>query len=429
MGSAYHRLRWASCRSGHPWSANAGRRRPVTFPLTVVCNLAQVNNRTQIITALAVTIGLLGACGGDPVPTDAAGDDVVETTSAATTTAATTDPPSTDPPMTDPSTTNPGDLALPAWASGEMVTVGTDTGPIEMPVELAPFCESSRSFYLAAKALTYVGGAQAGTAQQLFAALAALAPMTIETAPSEDFATEPTAARDHLAVLIPAFEQIGYDGGRLQELPDPQSVLDTLEDFAETRDSLLGFLVQACGADEGVLDQQARGAATAAGAAVGEVIEPDEQVEAAAGVPITNDDSTIAVSVPADWAETEQSTDGGHRTLVASSDIDTFYGLATPGVLVLRGEGGFRDGGFVGRVLEFQADLEEVGCVLIDERDYDDGTYGGQERIFECGSEGLDVRLLGGATADESLYAMVLLVNSIDEPGIRQLIVNTFQVT
>jgi len=384
-----------------------------------------VNNRTQIITALVVTVGLLGACGGDSAPTDGAGDDVVETTSANTsTTSSTTDPPSTVPPTTDPR-----DPTLPAWASGEMVTVGSDTGPIEIPVELAPFCESSRSFFLAAKGLAYVGDGQVGTAKQLFAALAALSPLTIETAPSEEFATEPTAASDHLAVLIPALEQIGYDGARIQELPDGQSVLDTLADFTETRDSLQEFLVQACGADEEALDQQARGAAAAAAAAAGETVEPDEPLEAAAGVPITNAGSTITLSVPAEWAETEESSENGIETFVASSDIDTFYGLATPGVLVLRGEGGFRDGGFVGRLLEYQADLEGIGCVLEDESEYNDGTYGGREKIFECDTDGLDVRLFGGATADESLYAMVFLVNSIDEPGIRQLIVDTFLVS
>jgi len=141
---------------------------------------------------------------------------------------------------------------------------GADTGPLEMPVELAPFCESSRSFYLAAKAIDYVTEGQVGTVEQLFAAHAALVPGVIDTAPSPEFAAEPTAARDQLAIQIPAFEEAEYDATALGELPGAQSVLTALKDFGETRDSLRDFLVQACGADEEVLDQQAQGA-TAAG--------------------------------------------------------------------------------------------------------------------------------------------------------------------
>lgn len=398
-----------------------------------------MNKRLQIITALAAMIGLLGACGGG----SGSSDDAESGSSDAATTVAVTDPPSTDPDTNDPETTDPPtteppttdgpatdpeDPGLPEWASGEMVTVGADTGPLELPVELARFCESSRSFYVAAKGLVYVGEEQVGTAQQLFAALDALIPAVIESAPSDDFATEPIAARDQLAVIIPALEQAGYDRAGLQELPDRDLVLDTLEDFGETRDSLQEFLVQACGADVEVLDEQARDAAAAAAEAAGEVVDPVESVEAATGVAIANDDSTITLSVPVDWTDTDQSTEDGRELLSASADLESFFDLAAPGVLVLRGEGGFRDGGFVGRVLEFEADLLEAGCVATDESDYDDNTYSGQERTYECGTEGLEVRLFGGATADESLYAMVLLVSPTDEPGIRQLIVETFLV-
>ncbi len=410
----------------------------VSALLTVPSDHVCMSRRPPIITALAVTIGLLAACGGESTSSDEAGDDEAETTTIApTTTAATTVPPSTEPPPTDPPPTDPpptssAEPGLPEWASGQLVTVETDTGPLDLPVELVPFCESSRSFYIAAKGLDFVAEGQSETARQLFAALAALAPVTIETAPSADFAVEPTAARDQLAVLIPAFEQVGYGQTSLQELADPQAVLDTLGEFGETRDSLQAFLVQACGADDAVLVEQARGATAAAAAAAGETLEPEEPaepVEAAAGVPITNPDSNIAVSVPAEWAETGDYLENERHHLVASADIDAFADLTVPGVLVLRGRGGLRDGGFTGQVLTYQADLEEAGCVVTDERDYYDGTYAGQERVLDCGTDGLDVRLFGGTNEDESLYAMVLLVSPTDEPGIRQLIVNTFLVS
>lgn len=375
-----------------------------------------------IISALAVTIGLLGACGGDSDTSSESTDDAATTTEA-TTTVATTEPPATDPP-----TTTAAGPDLPDWASGELVTVGSDTGPLEMPVELAPFCESSRSFFIAAKALDYLEEGQEATAQQLFAALAALSPATIETAPSEEFAVEPLAAQEQLAVLIPAFEQVGYGPSGLQDLPDPDAVLDTVAEFGETRESLQTFLVEACGADEAVLLEQAQGAATAAAGATGETIEPEAPVEAAAGDPITNSADNITVSVPPEWTETGEFVDNGRLHLVASSDLAGFEDRTAPGVFVLRGEGGFRDGGFVGRVLDYESDLVDQGCVAVEERDYNDGTYIGQERVYDCGVDGLDVRLFGGATADESLYAMVLLVNPIDEPGIRQLIINSFLV-
>lgn len=255
-----------------------------------------------------------------------------------------------------------------------------------------------------------------------------LVPLTIETAPSEEFASEPKAAQGQLAVLIPAFEEIGYDGARIAELSSPELVIGALQEFTGSLESLRSFLFEACGADGDVLDEQSQDAAAIAAEAAGETIEPVAPVDAVAGSPITNAASTIMLSVPADWTETEEPVESGRDQIVVSSDIDTFDGLVTPGVLVLRGEGGFRDGGYFGRLLEFEADLEEVGCVLVDDRDYDDGTYRGQERMYECGAEGLDVRLLGGTTADESLYAMVFLVHPSDELGIRQLIVETFQV-
>ncbi len=399
-----------------------------------------MNKRTQSTAGLALAIGLLAACGGsaDPVATDATDpDDVVETTPTDTTPPteppvtepAVTEPPPTEPPVTEPPATDPPQPDLPEWASGAMVTVQTDTGPLEMPVELAPFCESSRSFYVAAKGLDFVTDEQVGTAQQLFAALAVLAPLAIDTSPSEEFAIQPTAARDDLAVLIPAFEEIEYDGSRIGELSDPESVIASVQGFTETRNSLQAFLIQACGADGETLDEQSRNAVAVAAEAIGETIEPDEPVEAVAGSPVTNEDVTIGLSVPAGWTETDEPVRSGRSQFVVSPDIAAFSELVAPGVLVLRGEGGFRDGGFVGRVLEFESDLLEVGCVAVDKDDYDDGIYNGQERTFECGTDGLDVRLFGGTTADESLYAMVLLVHPSDEPGIRQLIVDTFQVS
>ena len=82
------------------------------------------------------------------------------------------------------------------------IDVNADTGPVELPVELVPFCESSRSFYIAARGLDFLANEQVGSVRQLFAALTALAPLTIETAPSEEFATEPSAARDQLGVIV-----------------------------------------------------------------------------------------------------------------------------------------------------------------------------------------------------------------------------------
>ncbi|MEP4649452.1 MAG: hypothetical protein ABJ314_04670, partial [Ilumatobacter sp.] len=353
-----------------------------------------MNKRTRLCTGLVTAIGLLAACGGsggEPVATDAADDEAaVETTSPATTPP--TEPPATEPPATEPSTTEPPATEPPStepasdrpdWASGELATVQTDTGLLELPVELVPFCESSRSFYIAANAVDLVRDGQFGTSQQLFAALAAVIPSVIESAPSDEFAAEPTDAQDQLAVIIPAFEEVGYDNTRASEVSDPDALLEAVRGFTSTRDSLRTFLVDVCGAEGDVLDEQSQGAVEAAAAAAGETIEPAEPAEpvaAAAGTPITNEASNISLSVPVDWTETEESLEDGRQQLVASSDIDTFYGLATPGVLMLRGEGGFRDGGFVGRVLEFQADLEGIGCTVVAETDYDDGVYSGQER-------------------------------------------------
>jgi hypothetical protein len=383
------------------------------------------NPRLHLITGLFVAFGLVG-CGASSASDadDVATTAVPDTTAPDTTSVASTEPLATDPPTTDAIEPN-----LPDWASGEMVIVESDTGPRELPVELVPFCESSRSFYLAAKGLDYVEIGQTGTAQQLFAALVALVPSTIESAPSDDLAAQPMAARDQLVVLVPALEQIGYDDGRIEELPDPRAVLDNLAAFAETRDSLEDFLVEVCGADEDVLADQASGATSAAAAAAGETTEPDAPVEAVDGVAITNASSTIELSVPPDWTEIVDGLENGRQTLSASADLEGFFDLAAPGVVVLRGEGGFRDGGFVGRVLETQSLLEDAGCVLVDERFYFDNTYTGDERIFDCGNDGLDVRIFGGINEDESLYAMVVLVQPIDEPGIRQLILETFLVS
>ncbi len=399
-----------------------------------------MNKRTRLCTGLAVTFGLLTACGGsggEPVAIDAVDEEaVVETTSPATTPPteppatepAATEPPATDPPSTEPLSTEPAS-DLPEWASGERATVQTDTGPLELPVEIVPFCESSRSFHTAANAVDLVQDGQVGTLQQLFVALAAIVPLVIDSAPSDEFAVEPMAAQDQLSVIIPAFEQIGYDNTRVAELSDPAALFDAIEGFTETVGSLRMFLVEVCGADGDVLDEQSQGAVDAAASAAGETTAPEAPAEAVPGTPITNEASNITLSVPADWTETEESLEDGRQQLVASSDIDTFYGLATPGVLMLRGEGGFRDGGFTGRVLEFQAELEGIGCAVLAETDYDDGVYSGQERSFDCGTDGLDVRLLGGTTADESLYAMLLLIHPTDDQGVRQLVVDTFQVT
>ncbi|MFV0308157.1 MAG: hypothetical protein ACK5OX_10495 [Desertimonas sp.] len=330
---------------------------------------------------MAATVGLLGACGGDSASIDAVDTTNPTTTAATPTTTEPPDPPDdtvsdetvsdeTEPVDTTPVETTIADPDLPDWASGELAIVETDTGPREMPVELVPFCEASRSFCLAAKGLDFIDDGQLGTAQQLFAALGALVPVTIETAPSDEFAREPTAARDQLAVLIPAFEEIGYDDRRLEELSDPEALVDAWTGFAATRDSLNEFLLQACGADEGILIGEAREVTSIAASAAGEAIEPDDPAEeAVAGVPITNASGTIAVSVPTDWDEVDDGSQEGRDALAASSDLPGFGELATPGVLVVRGEGGFRDGGYTGRALEAQATLEAAGCVMLENRD------------------------------------------------------------
>lgn len=413
-----------------------------------------MDKRKQLTVGLAFSIGLLSACGGsssDPVATETANSDAPVETAVSDSTAPTeppvTEPPATDPPVTEPAVTeppvteppvteppvtdppeaDPSEGQLPEWASGEMVTVQTDTGARELPVELAPFCESSRSFYTAANGLDFLADGQVATLQQLFAAMAAIVPVTIETAPSEEFTVEPRAALEQLAVLVPAFEAVEFDGSRLAESPDADAVLTALQGFQETRLSLREFLVQACGADEAVLDEQAREAVAIAAESVGETIAPSEPVEAVPGTPINNDGSTILLETPVDWTQIEE-LGGDYPQLVAAPDTAAFFALEGPGVLVLRGEGGFRDGGFVGRVLTFQSDLEEAGCTQVDELSYDDGVYNGQERVFECAVEGLDVRILGGTEADESLYAMVLLIHPSDQLGIRELIVATFEV-
>ncbi|MFN3257667.1 MAG: hypothetical protein ACE37B_18445 [Ilumatobacter sp.] len=403
-----------------------------------------MNKHRHLIAGLLVSVVTLAACGGGD-DASLTTDDAVATTQPAdppatdppvteppATDPPVTDPPVTEPPATDPPVTEPPGPALPDWASGELVTVQSDTGPLELPVELAAFCEPSRSFYIAARGLDFLDVQQSRSAEQLFLALGALAPLAIDAAPSDEFATQPIAARDALAVIVPGFQEIGWDRQRTAELSDLQAFGEAIEQLTETVASLRSFLLDACGADTEVLDTQARGAAEAAAIAADEVLEVPPTTVAAEAVPgtaIANDASTITLSVPADWVQTEESLESGRDQLVASSNIDTFYGLATPGVLVLRGEGGFRDGGFVGRVLEFEADLLEIGCQLLDQVDYDDGLYIGQERTYDCGTEGLDVRLLGGTTADESLYAMVMLIHPTNEPGIRQLIVDTFQVS
>lgn len=400
-----------------------------------------MNTRRLMATGVILALALTGGCGGDAASdTDADGSatSAVDSAAPAPTEPATTEPvvtgppatqpPATEPPATEPPTTSGQGDGLPDWASGEIVTVGSDNGPLEMPVELARFCEASRSFYLAAQGLALIGADQAGTARQLFGGLAALSPRTIDTAPSEDFATEPMAARDQLAILVPAFDQIDYDSSRLQELADPQAVLDALADFGETRDALRMFLVEACGADEATLDEQARNITAAAAEAAGEASGPAEPVAAVAGSPIVNEDGTIDVSVPDEWTEVEASATDGTRQLLASSDIDALFSLSTPGAIMVRGVGGLRDGGFVGQILTTQGDLEEAGCELVDQFGYDEGMLSGQERVFDCGNPELDVRLLGGSTADESLYAFVLLVSPADQPGVRQLIVETLEI-
>ncbi len=399
-----------------------------------------MSTRARGVVGLVVAAGLVAACGGggsDPVTTSAGGDaEIVETQATDAVPASTspvtdppaTEPPATDPPVTEPPATDPPESELPEWASGETITIETDTGPLDLPVELVPFCESSRSFYIAGNGLDFVGEEQVGTVQQLLAALATLAPLTVETAPSEEFVAEPTAAQNQLAVIVPALDEIGYDGTRTAELSDPDSLFEALQGFAETLSGLRSFLVQACGADGDVLDDQSRETVQIAAEAVGEAAQPEEPVEPVPGSPVTNVGETITMAVPADWTETDEFVNNGRDTLAVAPDLAAFSDVTAPGVLVLRGEGGFRDGGFVGRVLDFQSDLEEMGCVFLDEIAYDDGVYVGQERLFDCGTDGLEVRLLGGTTADESLYAMAFMVYPSDEPGVRQLIVDTFEV-
>ena len=417
-----------------------------------------MTTRIQSVAALAVTIGLLSACGGSSG--ESATTDSPEATAADTTPVTeptnteptdtepanteptdtdpgpsdppSTEPADTDPPVTEPPATDPAAADLPEWASGQMATVESDTGPLELPVEVIPFCESSRSFHTAAKGLDYLDPEQVLSVQQLFAAMVAVVPVTIETAPSAELAAQPTAAQEQLATIVPALEQIGYDLDRLPEVDDPDGVTDALGSFAVTRASLEAFLVQACGADPDVLAEQAQGAADLAAETMGEVSpdapsEPEEPVEAVPGTEVSNRTSSIVLSVPTDWTETKEFVDDYDR-LVAAPDIAAFDELTGPGVRVLRGEGGFRDGGFVGRLLDLEFNLGKAGCTMLDERGYDDNTYRGQEQIYDCGNDDLDVRVFGGNNEDESLYAVVFLVQPAGEMGIRRLVVETFQV-
>lgn len=391
-----------------------------------------MNKHPRLLITLTATVALLAGCGGSDAEPAASGAPTTEsdlTTTTPDTEPATTTPAATDPPPTDPPATDPADPELPDWASGEMVTVESDTGELVLPVELAAYCETSRSFYVAASALDHVEPEQPGAARELFGALAAIAPLAIDAAPAADFAAGPTLATEQLAVMIPAFESIDYDGSRIAELDDPQAMVDAVGAFGVTRDELLVFLAATCGADADVLDDQAVEAAIIAADAAGETVVPDEPVEAIPGTAVANTSGSIELAVPPEWTELEESVENGRDQLVVSADIDQFYNLLAPGVLVLRGEGGLRDGGYVGRVLDFQSDLEEIECVQVSEADYDDGLYIGQERIFDCGSEELEYRILGGTTPDETLYALVFLVSPIGQTGLRQLIIDTFQVS
>lgn len=144
-------------------------------------------------------------------------------------------------------------------------------------------------------------------------------------------------------------------------------------------------------------------------------------------VPITNDVSQMALTVPSAWAQ-EQVDPGGTgvpRALVRTDDLATF---TAPG---LNGEGVRIDAldGSIDYLPLLAASPAPAACTLDHEEPYDDGLYVGTLRYYrDCGGSAAWVVLVGAADVDSQVAVLVeLRVPRADDPAV-EMVLSTFYV-
>lgn len=150
-------------------------------------------------------------------------------------------------------------------------------------------------------------------------------------------------------------------------------------------------------------------------------------------VTIQDDTGTIALNVPAEWAEVQggawviDGTEVG-PSITASSDIDAWIeGWATPGMF-FAASSSLRSQYDVPGMLDAN-DFNEV-CTYDDRFDYEDPLYIGAYDLYtECGGEGSTFVVLAAEPADGAyiMLLQVVLVSEADAEALDQIL-NTFQV-
>ena len=150
-------------------------------------------------------------------------------------------------------------------------------------------------------------------------------------------------------------------------------------------------------------------------------------------VPIEDDTGTIAMSIPAEWSETQggpwliEGTEYG-PSITAAPDIDAWVdGWATPGIF-FGASSSLRADYDVPTMLDAN-DFAQV-CTYDARYEYEDPLYvGAYDLYFECGGEGSTFVVLAAEPADGAyiMLLQVVLVGEADAEALDQIL-NTFQV-
>lgn len=142
--------------------------------------------------------------------------------------------------------------------------------------------------------------------------------------------------------------------------------------------------------------------------------------------PIIDESGDLRANVPAEWVEIDGAPDGELRQLSAAPDLTGFLGgYSEPGMVLLTGAAATPDSWMDGLSTTLGV-AEGDGCVVSETSDYSDGVYTGTEHILTCGSDASVAHLIGGRNSDGDLFFLLAIVRSVDEPDVRDQVVQSF---
>ncbi|MFK7918361.1 MAG: hypothetical protein AB8G14_09815 [Ilumatobacter sp.] len=375
---------------------------------------------TSHCTAVAiVSTLLLAACGGGGSDDTAAGDTTpagIETGTAAPV------------PTASVETTIPTAVATEATVPVETVEVVETVETVAVEPDAA-FCEAAENFFVPARALDFGDINDPAVLGTVITLLDGLAQPAIDAAPTDADARILVDSKALLDLAAPALTSIGFDLDRSGELDNGAEVGQALIDFGALLGELQVFLVDRCSSSIADLDERAM--------SIADGIVTTPATSAPESVPVTtptaeeftaiqNDTGDLRAEVPSAWTDVTGTPDGVLQQLAAAPNLQAFLdSYIQPGMLLITGDAANPDAWRDGLSTTVGIALED-GCTISDTADYDDGVYTGEENLLSCGDATSVAHIIGGRNSEGSLFFLLAIVRPVDDPGVRDQIVQSF---